>query len=187
MDNLTKRGQPDRSKINMHEAYEVKYWTHALGVSKEDLQKAVDKVGNLPPSARSWRGNAPNACVPTRVPLLDADEHAPGGGQRGAGEDDHRVVAERAAIAAHVRAELAELVMARGIEQSRQPQQCGGDVIHRRRSPACPCALAKGVCQHGGGEIFIPPNPLRCIRIKFEASGGRVNRVPTRGPRRATH
>ncbi|MBR0787417.1 DUF3606 domain-containing protein [Bradyrhizobium iriomotense] len=46
MDNLTKRVQPDRSKINMHEAFEVKYWTHALGVSKEELQKAVDKVGN---------------------------------------------------------------------------------------------------------------------------------------------
>ena len=43
-DNLTKRAQPDRSKINMHEDYEVKYWTHALGVSREKLQKAVDKV-----------------------------------------------------------------------------------------------------------------------------------------------
>src|SRR6185312_10788200 len=45
MDNLTKKDQPDRSKINMHEAYEVKYWTHELGVSAEELQKAVDKVG----------------------------------------------------------------------------------------------------------------------------------------------
>ena len=44
MDSLTKRAQPDRSKINMHEAFEVKYWSHALGVSKEELQKAVDKV-----------------------------------------------------------------------------------------------------------------------------------------------
>lgn len=46
MDNLTKRDRPDRSKINMHEHYEVKYWAKALGVSKEELQKAVDKVGN---------------------------------------------------------------------------------------------------------------------------------------------
>ena len=52
MDNLTKRAQPDRSKINMHEAYEVKYWTHALGVSKEQLQKAVDKVGNSAAAVR---------------------------------------------------------------------------------------------------------------------------------------
>jgi Protein of unknown function (DUF3606) len=46
MDNLTKREQPDRSKINMHEGFEVKYWTHQLGVSRERLQEAVDKVGN---------------------------------------------------------------------------------------------------------------------------------------------
>lgn len=52
MDNLTKREQPDRSKINMHEDYEVKYWTHALGVSKEQLQKAVDKVGNSAATVR---------------------------------------------------------------------------------------------------------------------------------------
>ncbi|WP_084302392.1 DUF3606 domain-containing protein [Bradyrhizobium sp. WSM2254] len=52
MDNLTKREQPDRSKINMDEAFEVKYWTHALGVSKEELQKAVDKVGNAAAAVR---------------------------------------------------------------------------------------------------------------------------------------
>jgi len=46
MDHLTKREQPDRSKINMHEAWEVKYWSHALGVSREELQHAVVKVGN---------------------------------------------------------------------------------------------------------------------------------------------
>ncbi len=52
MDNLTKREQPDRSKINMHEAYEVKYWSHALGVSRERLQQAVDKVGNSAAAVR---------------------------------------------------------------------------------------------------------------------------------------
>lgn len=52
MDNLTRKDQPDRSKINMSEAYEVKYWTHALGVSKEELQKAVDKVGNSAAAVR---------------------------------------------------------------------------------------------------------------------------------------
>lgn len=44
-DNLTKRDQRDRSKINMHEDFEVKYWTKALGVSRDELQKAFDKVG----------------------------------------------------------------------------------------------------------------------------------------------
>lgn len=52
MDSLTKREQPDRSKINMHQAVEVKYWTHALGVSKEELKKAVDKVGNAAAAVR---------------------------------------------------------------------------------------------------------------------------------------
>ncbi len=46
MDNLKNRGQPDRSKINMSEDYEVKYWTKHLGVSKEKLAQVVAKVGN---------------------------------------------------------------------------------------------------------------------------------------------
>ena len=46
MDDLKNKGQQDRSKINMHEDHEVKYWTRQLGVSKEQLHNAVDKVGN---------------------------------------------------------------------------------------------------------------------------------------------
>ena len=45
-DNPTKRAQPDRSKINMKQDYEVHYWTKHLNISKEELQKVVDKVGN---------------------------------------------------------------------------------------------------------------------------------------------
>lgn len=52
MDDLKKKGTPDRSRINMHEDYEVKYWTKTLGVSKEQLQKAVDKVGNSAAAVR---------------------------------------------------------------------------------------------------------------------------------------
>jgi hypothetical protein len=52
MDNLTKKDQRDRSKINMHEDFEVKYWTHALGVSREKLQQVVDKVGNSAAAVR---------------------------------------------------------------------------------------------------------------------------------------
>jgi predicted RNA-binding protein YlqC (UPF0109 family) len=52
MDSLTKRERPDRSKINMHQPHEVKYWTHALNVSKEELQKAIDKVGNSAAAVR---------------------------------------------------------------------------------------------------------------------------------------
>jgi 3-oxoacyl-[acyl-carrier-protein] synthase III len=45
-DGLINRGQPDRSKINMHEDYEVKYWTKHFGISKDKLAEIVDKVGN---------------------------------------------------------------------------------------------------------------------------------------------
>ncbi|MCA6097629.1 DUF3606 domain-containing protein [Bradyrhizobium australafricanum] len=55
-DNLTNRVQPDRSKINMHEPYEVKHWTQALGVSKDELHKAVDKVGNSAAAVRKELG-----------------------------------------------------------------------------------------------------------------------------------
>jgi 3-oxoacyl-[acyl-carrier-protein] synthase III len=52
MDDLKKKGTRDRSKINMHKDFEVKYWTKTLGVSKEQLQKAVDKVGNSAAAVR---------------------------------------------------------------------------------------------------------------------------------------
>ena len=44
-DNLQKAGQQDRSRINVHEEHEVRYWTEALGVSREQLEKAVADVG----------------------------------------------------------------------------------------------------------------------------------------------
>jgi Protein of unknown function (DUF3606) len=57
-DNLSKKRQPDRSKINMNEDYEVRYWTKHLGVSKEELQKAVDKVGNSAAAVRKQLGKS---------------------------------------------------------------------------------------------------------------------------------
>jgi hypothetical protein len=52
MDDLKKRASPDRSKINMQEPREVKYWAKELGVNKERLQKVVDKVGNAAAAVR---------------------------------------------------------------------------------------------------------------------------------------
>jgi hypothetical protein len=57
MDNLTKRDTPDRSKINMSEGWEVKYWTRELGVSRAELQKIVDKVGNSAAAVRKELAN----------------------------------------------------------------------------------------------------------------------------------
>jgi len=56
MDNLTKRDQPDRSKINMSEDFEVKHWLKALGVSKDELKRAVEKVGNSAAAVRKELG-----------------------------------------------------------------------------------------------------------------------------------
>jgi hypothetical protein len=56
MDNLTKRDQPDGSKINMSEDFEVKYWIKALGVDRDKLQKAVYKVGNSAATVRKELG-----------------------------------------------------------------------------------------------------------------------------------
>lgn len=52
MDDLKKRGRPDRSKINMHEPHEVKYWAHQLKVDRVTLQAIVDKVGNSAAAVR---------------------------------------------------------------------------------------------------------------------------------------
>ena len=56
-DNKTKRGQPDRSKINMAEDYEVKYWAKELGVTRDELQRVVDKVGNSAAAVRKELGS----------------------------------------------------------------------------------------------------------------------------------
>lgn len=44
-DDKTNRGPQDRSRINLSEDYEVRYWTDKLGVSKGQLQDAVREVG----------------------------------------------------------------------------------------------------------------------------------------------
>ena len=55
-DDLTNKGSQDRSRINMNEDFEVKYWTRHLGVSREELQKAVGKVGNSAAAVRKELG-----------------------------------------------------------------------------------------------------------------------------------
>ena len=52
MDSLTRKATPDRSKINMQSAQEVRCWSHELGITREQLQKLVDKVGNAAATVR---------------------------------------------------------------------------------------------------------------------------------------
>jgi len=53
---LTRKEQFDRSKINMHDLRQVRCWTHALGVSREQLRKAVEKVGDSAVTVRKELG-----------------------------------------------------------------------------------------------------------------------------------
>ena len=51
-DNLQNRGSQDRSRINMSEQWEVDYWTKELGVTKEELEKAVKTAGSSADAVR---------------------------------------------------------------------------------------------------------------------------------------
>jgi hypothetical protein len=44
-DDKTKRGPQDRARINVHEDYEVAYWTEKFGVTADELRDAVSKAG----------------------------------------------------------------------------------------------------------------------------------------------
>jgi Protein of unknown function (DUF3606) len=44
-DDRTIRGAADRSRINMQEDYEVRYWTQKWNVSREQLAAVVREVG----------------------------------------------------------------------------------------------------------------------------------------------
>ena len=44
-DNLSNRGPQDASRINVHEAWEVRYWTEKFGCTKEQLEEAVKAAG----------------------------------------------------------------------------------------------------------------------------------------------
>ncbi len=44
-DNLNIRGPQDAAKINIHEPWEVEYWTKKWGITKQQLIDAVRAVG----------------------------------------------------------------------------------------------------------------------------------------------
>jgi hypothetical protein len=45
-DDRTLKGPQDRSRINLNEDYEERYWTQKFGVSAAELRDAIKKVGN---------------------------------------------------------------------------------------------------------------------------------------------
>lgn len=46
MDNLNKRGKPDRDRINLNEPWEVRAWCEHFGCTSEELREAVYEVGD---------------------------------------------------------------------------------------------------------------------------------------------
>ena len=50
-DDRSQRGPQDRSRINLSEDYEVRYWTKELGCTVDQLRKAVQEAGSSSVSA----------------------------------------------------------------------------------------------------------------------------------------
>jgi hypothetical protein len=44
-DNLKDRGPADRTRVNVNEDYEVRYWANKWGVSEAELRAAVARAG----------------------------------------------------------------------------------------------------------------------------------------------
>ena len=57
-DDTSKRGPADAQRINIHEDYEVLYWTTVLEVSEEKLKETVKRVGVMAKDVREALGKA---------------------------------------------------------------------------------------------------------------------------------
>jgi hypothetical protein len=56
VDDKSKTGPADRTRINIHESYEVAYWTKQFGCTKAELEAAVGKVGVMVTNVRRHLG-----------------------------------------------------------------------------------------------------------------------------------
>jgi hypothetical protein len=57
-DNLNERGSGDRKRINVSQPHEVSYWSRTLGVTEEQLRKAVQQAGPMADDVRRHLGKA---------------------------------------------------------------------------------------------------------------------------------
>jgi hypothetical protein len=55
-DDLSNRARPDRSRINVNEPWEVRFWCERFGVTPAELKKAVEEVGVLAADVRRHLG-----------------------------------------------------------------------------------------------------------------------------------
>jgi len=55
-DDKSKVGKQDRDRINVHQDYELRDWAKRFGISKDELKKAVESVGNSAEAVRQHLG-----------------------------------------------------------------------------------------------------------------------------------
>jgi len=55
-DDKSKAGKQHRDRINVHQDYELRDWARRFGVSKDELKKAVESVGNSAEAVRKHLG-----------------------------------------------------------------------------------------------------------------------------------
>jgi hypothetical protein len=51
-DDLKQTGRPDDQRINIDQDHEVNYWSRELGVSREELRRAVEQAGPVVKNVR---------------------------------------------------------------------------------------------------------------------------------------
>lgn len=55
-DDLSYRGPHDRSRVNVNETHELRYWTRELGVTEAQLRAAVAAAGTSAQAVRNYLG-----------------------------------------------------------------------------------------------------------------------------------
>ncbi|MES2220163.1 MAG: DUF3606 domain-containing protein [Acidobacteriota bacterium] len=55
-DDKSSRGPADRARVNIHEPYEVEYWSKEFGVTSERLRELVSKHGVMAAEIRRALG-----------------------------------------------------------------------------------------------------------------------------------
>ena len=57
MDNLKEKKPRDSSKISLEEDWEITWWTQSFGVSRKELEEAIQKVGNSVEKVKEYLAN----------------------------------------------------------------------------------------------------------------------------------
>jgi hypothetical protein len=57
-DDKAERGPADAARINVNEAYELRYWTRIFGVTEQKLRSAVAAAGVMAKDVRRYLGVA---------------------------------------------------------------------------------------------------------------------------------